>query len=237
MLHTTRGIVLHTLKYSDTSLVCKVYTEVLGLQSYMIKGVRSTRNQGKAAILRPPNILDMVVYHKERRGLQNVREFKLSYIYQSLPYDIVKGAISMFMVEVLNKSVKEEEQNEALFEFILEAFQQLDTTKDPLQYKPHEFLLNLAGYLGFGPEGNYNTEQAIFDMMEGSFVKHEPPHPNFLMGKSAQTVSNLLNSETPVGLNGAERRQLLQQLLTFYALHIESFAEIRSHKVLQDVLG
>ena len=34
-----------------------------------------------------------------------------------------------------------------------------------------------------------------------------------------------------------ERRYLLQKLLEFYTLHVEGFGNIRSHEVLEEVLG
>ena len=40
MTHKTKGIVLRTVHYGETSVITSVYTELFGLQSYIVKGVR-----------------------------------------------------------------------------------------------------------------------------------------------------------------------------------------------------
>ncbi|MFL5786527.1 MAG: recombination protein O N-terminal domain-containing protein [Flavisolibacter sp.] len=37
MIHKTKGIVLRTVKYGETSLVVTMFTELLGLQYYIVK--------------------------------------------------------------------------------------------------------------------------------------------------------------------------------------------------------
>ncbi len=43
MLYTTQGIVLSHIKYRETSIIAKVFTEALGLQAYMVHGVRTKK--------------------------------------------------------------------------------------------------------------------------------------------------------------------------------------------------
>ena len=76
--HKTKGIVLKTVRYGETSIIAGIFTELFGLQSYLINGVRITskKGSGKANLLQPGAILDMVVYHNELRNLQRVKEFK-----------------------------------------------------------------------------------------------------------------------------------------------------------------
>ena len=42
MTHKTKGIVLRTVKYGETSVIVTILTELFGLQSYLINGVRSS---------------------------------------------------------------------------------------------------------------------------------------------------------------------------------------------------
>jgi DNA repair protein RecO (recombination protein O) len=46
MIHNTKGIVLRVTKYGDTSIIMSAYTELFGLQQYMIKGARVTSKKG-----------------------------------------------------------------------------------------------------------------------------------------------------------------------------------------------
>src|ERR1700742_2343447 len=102
-LHKTRGIVLKTVKYGETSLIVTLYTELFGLQSYLVNGVRtsSRKGHGKANLFQPAAILDLVVYHNELKNLQRIREFKWGVIYRNIFFDVLRNAVGLFMVELL----------------------------------------------------------------------------------------------------------------------------------------
>ncbi|MFT3936946.1 MAG: recombination protein O N-terminal domain-containing protein [Chitinophagaceae bacterium] len=59
-IHHTKGIVLRTVKYGETSVIASIYTELFGLQSYLVNGVRtsSKKGPGKASLFQPGSILD-----------------------------------------------------------------------------------------------------------------------------------------------------------------------------------
>ena len=62
-----RGIVLHTLKYGDTSMVAYLLTDVGGRRSYMVQGVRSRSGRGsKLALFQP-------MFPVEFEGLESPR--------------------------------------------------------------------------------------------------------------------------------------------------------------------
>ena len=129
MLHTTYGIVLKTIKYAETSVITKVYTEAFGVQSYIVNGVRSTKSKNnKAGLLQPLTLLDMVVYYKEGRDLHRISEMKNAFIFTAIPFEVVKRSIGIFMVEIMSKSIREEESNPDQFEFLWNAVQLLDQT-------------------------------------------------------------------------------------------------------------
>src|SRR5258705_1073932 len=121
MYAKTRGIVLHTLKYSETSVITKIYTEKLGLQSYIVKGVRAAKSKSKAAMLQPLTLLEMEVSHRENKQLQFIKEFRRAFIYQSIPFDTLKSTISFFLLEVISKAIREHEPNNEMFEFIYDS--------------------------------------------------------------------------------------------------------------------
>ena len=43
MLVRTKAIVLHTLKYSDSSLIAHCYTQLVGKQSFILKGILTAK--------------------------------------------------------------------------------------------------------------------------------------------------------------------------------------------------
>src|ERR1700739_4007717 len=129
MFHKTKGIVLHTTKFSETSVIVRIYTEKLGLVSYIVKGVRAAKSKAKAALLQPLTLLEMEVSHRENKSLQYIKEFRRAYNYQSIPFDTLKSAIAVFLLEVISKSIREHEQNDEMFDFIYDSLCALDQSE------------------------------------------------------------------------------------------------------------
>src|SRR4051794_14343326 len=111
MIHKTKGIVLRSVKYGETSLVVTVFTELFGLQSYLVNGVRTIPKKGtaKANLFQPSSILDLVAYHNDFKNLQRLKEFRWAFLYQHVLSDIRKNAVAMFLIELLGKCLKEPE--------------------------------------------------------------------------------------------------------------------------------
>jgi DNA repair protein RecO (recombination protein O) len=125
MLHKTRGIVFKTTDYSESSVVVQIFTEKFGLQSYIINGVKKPRAKISRNMLQPLHLLDLVVYHKSAGNVQRISELKVSPVLQSIPYDVIKSCIAIFLNEVLYKAVKQQSADEQLFDFIFNAIEWL----------------------------------------------------------------------------------------------------------------
>ena len=244
-LHKTKGIVLRAVKYGETSLIVTIFTELFGLQSYMVNGVRtsSKKGSGKANLFQPTAILDLVVYHNELKHLNRIKEFKWSYLYQHIFSDVPKNAVALFMIELLTKCLKQPEANPELFEFCEDAFIHLDeSTGSVMANFPLFFALHLPVFFGFRISDEYSDKNSIVDLQEGMFVPERPNHFHFLEGKQAEVTSELLKMMQPeeleqLKLNHDFRRQLLFAYETYYALHIQDFGTMKTLPVLREVLG
>ena len=244
-LHKTKGIVLRTVKYGETSVIVLVFTEKFGVQSYLVNGVRTStkKGSGKANLFQPSAILDLIVYHNESKNLQRLKEFKWSYLYHHILSDVPKNAVALFMVELLTKCLKQPEANADLFNFCEDAFIHLDESNNAVMANfPLFFALHLANFFGFRISDHYSEENPILDLQEGMFVSDRPHHPHFLEGKQAEITNELLKVMQPseledLKLNHDFRRQLLHTYETYYALHIQDFGTMKTLPVLREVLG
>ncbi len=246
MLHHTKGIVLRSIKYGETSVIVSIYTELFGIQSYLINGVRksSKRSTGSAASFQPAALLDLIVYHNDLKQLQRVREFSWSYLYDHIFFDVRKNAVSLYMVEVLQKCFKQPEQNESLYNFIEDALIHLDKADQAVVGNfALYFSLHLAVFFGFRIEDNYSPQKNnILDLQEGVFTSTHPSHAHYIDGSLAETTSQLLKTMQPeelqqIRLNQSTRRQLLQAYEDYYALHLPEFGKLKSLPVLQELLS
>jgi DNA repair protein RecO (recombination protein O) len=243
--HKTKGIVLRTVKYGETSVITSVYTELFGIQSYIVKGVRQSSKQGatKANYFQPAAMLQMEVYHNELKNLQFVKEYQWSYLYENIFFNVVKNAAAMYIIELLQHTLKQPEANPELFCVIEDTLKQLDKGNETLTANlPLYFTLHLAAELGFQLQGEYSKHTPILDLKEGSFVTGIPSYLNYISDESAETTSrinsiNFYNDLEHLHLNRHIRRELLEVYKQYLMLHIEGFGELKSLNVLKEVLG
>lgn len=241
MLITTKGIVLKSIKYGETSLIVDIFTHELGLRKYIVSGVRKKNAKIGAALLQVMSQVEIVAYEREGKDLNRLKEIRSDYVYQTIPLNIYKGSVGLFMAEVAQKTLRETESNPPLFHFLSQTFIHLDNHEGNIGNLPICFLLELSGFLGFLPETDPESEETFFDLENGVFTHIEPMTPNHLDVSHSQLLTKLLNAhfeschEVAVPLD--QRRYLLEKLLDYYRLHIENFPEINSHLILKEILS
>ena len=229
MLNHTQGIVLGTIKYSETSIIARIFTRKFGMQSYMVNGVRSKKSKGKIALYQPLSLLDMVVYHKPDKDIQRISEAKFTVSYQSIPFDPTKRAIGIFLMEILGKVLRNESENEGLFSFLEQSLAYFDHETEQLNNFHLQLLLKATAFMGFGPEdGNdliHQLEEAGFHY---SLVKDEMALLDRLMNE---------NIGAKITLSNSFRRDLLDHIIKFYQAHTDSLKEIKSIEVLKTIMS
>lgn len=239
MLIKTRGIVFRNQKYGETSVIIDVYTEEKGLQSYMVHGVRKAKAKVSASLVQVMSLVDLVAYSRDDRALHHTREIRPEIVYRSLPFDLKKGAVGLFMIEMARKSIREIEENRPLFDFLHRSFLFLDQTQQQVANYHLYFLCELASFLGFQPDGTASSDTPFFDLQEGLFVHSPPDHPHFANETHSLLLSQLLADKpetvAEISLSRPERRALLLHLMDYYRLHIENFPTIHSYQVLEAV--
>src|SRR5215203_4349695 len=245
MIHKTKGIVLRTVKYGETSLVVTIFTELFGLQSYLVNGVRTPTKKGhsKANLFQPSAILDLVAYRNEFKNLQRLKEFRWSYVYQHILSDVRKNAVALFMIELLTKCLKQPEANAELFYFVEDALTHLDEANDAVTANfPLFFALHLAVFFGFRISDELTENIHYLDLEEGRFVTDQPKHSYYLQDREALAVSHILKIMQPgelqeVVLNQEMRRRITHAVEEYYALHIPDFGTMKTLPVLREIMS
>jgi DNA repair protein RecO (recombination protein O) len=219
MVFHTGGIVFKFFRYRETSVIAKIFTARFGLQTYIINGVRSgKKGKGKMALLQPLTLLDLVAYHRENAEIQRLSEMRCLHPYSSIPYDIRKSTMAIFLSEVLYKCVREEGPSEELFSFLEQAMLVFDHLEDHFQNFHLQFLIRLSRFLGFGMDSSEGFFMALSDEEE-SAVK--------------QLLEDSFGSDLVLGRT--LRRTLLERTIEFYQQHVEGLGEIRSYDVLKEI--
>lgn len=237
MLIKTKAIVLSAIKYQEKSLIVKCYTHYHGVKSYFVPAAFSTKKSSqRVAYFQPLTLLEIEATHKNKGTLEHFKEVKLAYPYQTIPLDIIKSTIVIFLSEILHHSILEEEKNEALFEFLETALLWLDTHDNIANF--HLILLvQTTKFLGFFPQQPVEN-QPFFEMIEGVFTSFHgvsclTEHETLLLKKLIQLK---LDSEQKL-FTGIERQLLLKILLDYYAIHLDGFKKPKSLEVLKEVFS
>jgi len=221
---STRGIMLKVVKYGETSIICDIYTEAVGRQSYIINGVRKKNARYPASLFQPMYIVQIEAYDNPQKELNRIKE--------------IKAAVGQFALELLRKSVSERETNQELFDYVFDFFMYLDSAQEDYMNCHLWFAVHLTQYLGFMPSGNCNDKTPYFDIEKGSFVSIRG---NFLQLEDwiSSDIFGLMHldlaSNHQINLTSTTRNKLIEEIVRFYQMHIDGMQAINSHQVLAQV--
>jgi DNA repair protein RecO (recombination protein O) len=237
-----RGIVLHVLKYNDTSNIVDIYTEQSGRASFLLKIPCSHKSGVKNVLFQPWAMVELEVDVRPTSNLHRIQEAKSFCPFVSLPYHPYKSSIAMFLAEFLYRALKEEAPNEPLFAYLMHSIRWLDECENrPFANFHLVFLMRLSRFLGLYPNVEDYTSGCYFDMLNACFTPLMPKSGAFLKPDEAARIRLLLrmNYETMhlFGMNRTERNRCLMVINDYYRLHIPDFPVLKSLDVLKELFG
>ncbi|MCW5899800.1 MAG: DNA repair protein RecO C-terminal domain-containing protein [Flavobacteriales bacterium] len=232
----TRAVVLRTIRHGDRTLVLKAWTTGHGARSYL---VRSGGKRGvPEAALQPLTRIELVAEERPDRDIHPLLELRVDRPYLHLARDPLRGAIALFVQEVLYRVLRVESPDAPLDTFVHEALEALDSAPE-VRHFPLVFLVGLSGHLGFHPEAPQAGEDH-FDLREGHFTQGPPPSGHALGPPLSKALASLLDADLQRSpdppLPSAMRRELLDHLLLYFRLHVEGMGELRSPDMLRRML-
>lgn len=241
MIEKTRSIFLGSVKFSETSLITNFYTEGFGRQSFIINGVRNKNSKIRASIFQPLYLLDLEFYYKPSREIHRLKDARISYPYNSIPFDIRKSSQIMFIAEILNKCLREESSNQELFDFIYHSLLYLDISDSGFSSFHLWFLLKLTQFLGIYPVFDNSQINNYFDLEKAQFVSREPIHSHFANKEKTQLLIRLFNvddiSKNNLVYSQTEKALLLNLIIDFYKIHFNNIGQIKSLTILTEVFS
>lgn len=231
---STRALVFSSLKYAEADLIVSCFTEKYGLKSYLLRGIlKSKKGRLRTSMFQPLSLLQIEAYHKNKGSLERINEAKVLSPYRTLHTEIVKTSLLLFLSEILKNSVKEEEANPPLFQFIEDSLQWLDENEEIANFHLL-FLLKLTNFLGFYPDfSDYNA--SYFNLLEGNFQPHTLGQ--FCEeGEAIEALKQLNKREfkniSELNIPKRVRLKTLDLVLKYYQLHLQGYKAPKSLPVL-----
>lgn len=240
MLQKTVGIVLHVLKYSDTSHIIEMYTEVSGRISFLVAVPRSRKAAVKSVLFQPLSLIEFEADFRLNTSLYKIKEAKSFYPFSSIPYNPYKSAMALFMAEFLCRAIREEAENRPLFAYLVHSITWLDECKEGFANFHLVFLMRLSRFLGLYPNLDDYREGDYFDLLNACFVPLRPQlHASFIQPQDASRLNALMrmNYDTMhlFGMSRGERTRCLTVINEYYRLHLPDFPVLKSLAVLQEL--
>lgn len=220
-------------------MITDIFTEEKGLMSYIIGGVRKKRSRISPGLFQLMSIVEIVAYHSDQQKLHRIKEIKPALLYQSIPFDVRKSSMTLFMAELCSKSIHETEPNPELFRYIYESLASLDRAKDEYTNHHISFMLGLARELGFELQQRRQAEEIYFDLETGQFHQHASQHMHFLNEDESDDLSDFMRQEKNghyTQLTRSSRRAMLSNLINYFRLHIDHMSDLKSFHVLSEVM-
>ncbi|MDD3685376.1 MAG: DNA repair protein RecO [Bacteroidales bacterium] len=234
----TEAIVLNKIKYSDNSVIVNFLSRDFGRFAALIRIPKTSKSGLSHAMFFPLTILETEVKLKDTRTIQSVLHCSRVENTDDIFSDINKLAIAQFIAEVALKTIREEESNPAVYDFLRATILNLNSATQKLSGIHICFLKDFAALSGFGLHNNHCSGMPFFNLREGMFLPVYTSSAESLDATESMLMARILTADSEIeinDLNYSARNILLKQMLEYYKMHIPGFGEINSLKVLHEV--
>lgn len=235
MKQSDRGILLKKIDFGETSLVLHFYTEKNGLKAFLFKGAK----RKKGLSLLPLSFMEIIYFERKESDLGLISEANHELIWNEAIFDPRKSAVLFFICDILQKTIKEEQDPQhEFFQFLVAELTEFDKAPFQANY-PLYFLMILSRFLGFEPIIE-TDEPHYFDRKEGIFGNQKPSGVQLEMTRNevvefAQDFQSTKDKILAKSLSRLDRKRYLTILLEFYSFHVSNFSVPKSLKVLEEV--
>lgn len=239
MLIKTTAIVLHNIKYGDSKMIVDMFTRAHGRMSFVVSIPKSSKSKLRKQFFQPLSMLSLEYDYRPKVQLQKIRNVALFHPYSSLPFDIDKLTVGMFISEFLYHSLYGEQQNEQMFDYISDSLMWFDSSPSPASNFHLVFMMRLSLFLGFYPNLDDYASGCVFDLRSGSFSSVAPLYSDYLLPEEASQMSLMMRMNYSTmhlfKFTRAQRNRLLDVIVQYYRLHIPGFPEMKSLDVLRNI--
>ena len=216
----SRIVVLHLTKYAENSVVVHAIDSLSGRRSFLLRGLGSKRSA--LAAFHSLSLLDVVSAGSPKTSLAYLREWEPARVLHGIRGSRVKGAVAMFISEVLYRSFTDELADPQFFDWLCDTVGSLDAGEGSVANFPIWFLAGYAVRLGFMPGDTIEPEKL--------FTPEE-----------AALFQLILRSSFPeamaIPLSASRRQAFSHKMLQYLSWHLGAKIDARSLDVLHAVLA
>jgi DNA repair protein RecO (recombination protein O) len=234
-----KGIVLQCVKYNDKAFIAHLFTASRGHVSFVINGTHGKRSGTMARLFQPLTFLSFQWDAKPNSSLQRMKEARLLFVQQDIPFHPIKRSVAMLLTEFMAYTLRNEAANPDLYLYMEHSFRWFDMAEEGYANFHLVFLLKLARFLGIAPNMEAYSDGDLFDLISGHFAPHGVASDT-IMSVNDTLLLFLLNGATyetmdSISMNRHDRARLVRYLATYYGQHAVNFPTLQSLDILQDL--
>lgn len=237
MKESVQAIVLGMVRHSDRVNIVNMYTNVRGRISVITQTPSATKSgRMRAAALMPLSIIETEINFRNTSELQKMGAITVVSPNKGICGNPTKCTISLFLSEFLNRLLRESPADGSLWKFLLYSIYELNNISKPSNFHI-AFLAQLSQYVGIMPDITSTEQRTYFDMREGRYTLFHPPHTDILTPPASEMpylLSRLTYSISErLKLSRLQRREILDSILRYYAIHFPGCDRLNSLDVLK----
>jgi DNA repair protein RecO (recombination protein O) len=243
---STDAVVLHAMKYGESSKIVTLYTRKYGKLKVIAKGVRTAKNKVGAS-LEPMTIASAVFYKKQNRELSLLSKCEIGTPLKNIFAVEEKMAAGLALIELLSMTMHDEHEDEPLYCSVVETLCEIDRAeKNPVNILI-AFMMSFIHRLGLSLRLEHCVHCATrmdetvggarFQLSEGTVVcagcAATSAHSGMPLSLgSLKAMLYMLRVPLPqatgVTLSTAARDEVLEVLQAFTRYHIPGMKPLRS---------
>jgi len=207
-------LVLSTTKVGEGQVVVHTLSKEFGRRGFIVRPGK----KASAALFLPLNILEADVVENPKSQLWSLKDITLLDALGGIRNNLHKNTISLFLSEVLYRTVREGAYEDGLYEWCVRSILTLNALEGDFSNFHVLWLLDFAAALGFRP--------TFQDMLP-------------FAGEDAALLKQLLTMEFSEALllpmSGAKRTDLCEEILRYLEFHTEQSIRVKSLSVLREL--
>ncbi|MDE6009605.1 MAG: DNA repair protein RecO C-terminal domain-containing protein [Muribaculaceae bacterium] len=239
MIEKISGIVLDVTRHSDRHNVVTLFTRSRGRISFLSGAGGGRAGRLRNSRLQLLSVIETDINFRQNAELQKLGAFSLSYIWSGIYFHPVKSMITLFISDFLNRLLRASMSDPALYDYIVNSLRLFDGMEQGAFDFHIAFLASLLPFMGIQPDSSDWHPGSYFDMRNGTFTDHRPPHVDFLQGDEARVAAQMSDIDfaniSALSLDHASRRTLLDTLMRYYSIHYPGISSLPSLDILRQL--
>lgn len=233
MLSKTLGIVVRSIKYGESSAITNIYTEQYGLLGFHVPAAYKGKGKVKISHLQPLNAVELSFNYRKTSHLQRISDISCKFYAE--PTTLGQRALYSACCELVQQIIRENEQNPSLFHYLYQ--HALPGLNNNIHFWQLPFMmLNVLHHYGCAPNTDSFDEGALLDLQNGIFVNRLVPLKYLSDEGCSRVIYEILTqgiAHLPKNLE--LRHQVIEDLISYYRLHINDNFDLRSREVLNQL--